>query len=177
MELANYKGSSYDGVVNPTQWLQERYEFKTRLFRELRQKKLEHELIDTALFDEAMQAKELAIRLLINDLARISNNVTVSNKELSDTQSRKIVRAVEVIKSNYGTPDVINNITVNQSIQVNPAFDTILQKSLEILKRDSDITDEEFKENFIGNNIIDYEDTRIQPDKLDDIPQPDNTVT
>jgi hypothetical protein len=124
-----------------------------------------------------MQAKELAIRLIINDLARISNNITETNKELTDTQSRKIVRAVEVIKDNYGTPDVINNITVNQSIQVNPAFNTILQKSLEILKRDGGISDQDFKDNFIGNNIIDYDDTRIQPDKPDDIPQSDNPAS
>lgn len=124
-----------------------------------------------------MQAKELAIRLIINDLARISNNVTLSNKELNDTQSRKIVRAVEIFKQNYGTPDVINNVTVNQSIQINPAFDIILQKSIEILKRDSGISDEDFKDNFIPNNIIDYDDTRIQPDKPDDIPQSDNPAS
>jgi fructose-bisphosphate aldolase class 1 len=129
------------------------------------------------LFEEAMQAKELAIRLIINDLARISNNVTLSNKELNDTQSRKIVRAVEIFKQNYGTPDVINNVTVNQSIQINPAFDIILQKSIEILKRDSGISDEDFKDNFIPNNIIDYDDTRIQPDKPDDIPQSDNPAS
>jgi hypothetical protein len=155
----NYKMNYHDWNAQKDfqEWARARKDYRTSLFLELRQQKLENEGKDTRLFEEAMVVKTNTIYALLEDNQKIIQSVKESQKELTKTQHMKMIATLQVLEDNYGCPNVINNISFTQNNTLNPEYEAILQKSLEMLKTDGGISNEDIQNNFFKDNIIEAE--------------------